>query len=243
MIANYRSKEHNRNILVPGFGGKTLAIWAAKHFLAIWAILFAVVMIVKALFGLSGTIWDIWYIAAAPFMFVWPLVEPIGTEYGETAARIVWVGAIAGIYIGLDVALWMVIRSVQRAGAMVGRVDGEPGLGLRGRIDLSVAWLVRYGLSLWAIVTAAALFFGFGFDMDFYEPNIKGLIFYGGLILSLPIWPLIYLAGQAGLDLEDPVSRGVALSCFVIACVVLDIARKHKRRRHEMTQHRQSPGG
>lgn len=235
--------EHNGNISVAKFGGKSLVIWAARHFLATWAILFAVVMIVKALFGLSGTIWDIWYIAAAPFMFVWPLVEPIGIEYGETAARIVWVGAIAGIYIGLDVALWMVIRSVRRAGAMVGRVDGEQGLGLRARIDLSIAWLVRYGFSLWAIVTAAALFFGFGFDMDFYEPNIKGLIFYGGLILSLPIWPLIYLAGHAGLDFEDPVSRGVALSCFVTACVALDIALKRKRRRREIARHRQSSAG
>jgi hypothetical protein len=218
-----------------------LVIWAAKHFLATWGMVLAIAMIVYAMFGISVSVFDIWYITAAPFMFVWPLVEPIRAQYGETAAGMVWAGAIAGIYLGLDFTLWGVIRSGRRGAAIASRTGGEQGFWLSDRIDLIVCWLVRYGISLWAIVTATALFFGFGFHMDFYAPNIKGVIFYGGLMLALPIWPLIYVALDAGLDVSDPLTRGVALSCFVIACLALDIAIKRKRRRLEAMRDRQPP--
>jgi hypothetical protein len=209
-----------------------LVIWIARHFLASWGILFAIVTIVKTLLGLSGSIMDIWFMTAAPFMFVLPLVvDPVRAAFGEVAGTVVWADTIAGIYVGLDAALWALIQSARRARAIASRTDGKPELGLRDRIDLSMAWLVRYGFSLWAIVTSAALFIDFGLHADFYEPNLKGLIVYGSLILALPIWPLMYIAGHLGLDLEDPVVRGVALSCFVIACVALDIAIKRWRRK------------
>jgi hypothetical protein len=74
------------------------------------------------------------------------------------------------------------------------------------------------------------LFIGYGLRVDFYEPNIKGFIVYAGSILALPLWPLIGGADAMGLDMEDPLSRAVALSCFVIVCAAIEFAVRRRGR-------------
>ena len=200
--------------------------WAARHFLATWGIVFAIAMIVTAVFGLSGSIGDIWFISAAPFMFVVPVAKSVGAEYGESVGNAFWVASITAIYVALDVALWTVIRTVRRAKAIeAGHEPGRAGWDLLG-----VAWLARHWFSLWAIVTAIVLFIGFGLRADFYEPNIKGLIIYGGFILALPLWPFFAIAEPMGVDLSDPLSRGIALSCFVVVCIAIEFAVRRRGR-------------
>jgi hypothetical protein len=162
-------------------------VWTLKHFLASWGIVFAVAMIVMGVFGLSGSIGDVWFLTAAPFMFVVPLAQAVGSEYGEIAERVVWVGSITAIYIGMDVALWTVIRWVRRTKAAASQVDRGRVPGPASRVLLGVAWLLGHWFPLWAIVTAVALFIGYGLRVDFYEPNIKGFIVYAGSLLVLPL--------------------------------------------------------
>lgn len=217
-------------------------VWAAKHLLATWGVLFSIVMIVKAVFGWSGSIGDIWFMTSAPFMFMIPVAKLVGAEYGEIAGNTFWVGSVTAIYILLDIVLWTVIRSVRRANATLARIDDKQQQQPQpaSRMAFGLVWLGQHWFSLWAVVTAIALFTSYEFRIDFYAPNIKGLITYGGIILALPILPFLAIASQAGLEMQDPVSRGIALSCFVIACIVLEFEVKRRRRRLAMARESQS---
>jgi hypothetical protein len=78
------------------------------------------------------------------------------------------------------------------------------------------------------LITAISLFVGFDVKTDFYQPNLRGTILYGGLILALPIWPLFRVLHDAGVDMVDTTARAAVLACFVIICIVLDFAIKRQ---------------
>jgi hypothetical protein len=94
--------------------------------------------------------------------------------------------------------------------------------------DLPSALVVRYAFPLWAVITAAGLFYSMDFSGDPYEPSIDATIWYGSFLLAVPLWPFLVVAGKA---MEDPVIRAIVLSCFVIACIVADQVIKRQIRK------------
>lgn len=172
-------------------------------------------------------------------MFVWQLVDPVAQRYGDQVGDVIGIGLVACIYMGMDVVLWTVIRSGRRGAALRRRGKGEQSLGILDRIDLISALIVSHAFPLWALITAAGLYFGAGFKIEFYEPSIRATIAWGSMILALPILPLLGAVRQSFFN--DPTTRAVVLSAFVVACVIIDLAVKRqirKRRAQRVAQRR-----
>lgn len=208
--------------------------WPARHFLVTWAMIFVVVTVAAELGVRSSLTWTIWFLAFAPFAFVVPFVEQLFQPY-EDVVDIVAAAVVVCIYIGLDVALWAVIRSSRRGIALRQRGDNErTTIGLRDGIDLVSAWIVRHAFPLWGLTVGVLQFFAIGLDtggIGFYQPNLRGAVLYGGALLSLPVLPLFSIVESAGVNLKDPASRAVVMTVFVILCVILDILIKQHLRK------------
>jgi hypothetical protein len=200
-------------------------IWLAKHFVLTWGLVYLSVRIAFAISGQGARTFGIWHLTAAPFMFLWPVAEWVDRAYGHAAAGLTLGVLVACIYAGLDFVIWTIIRSARR-NALASKA-GQHNLGVGGMLDLASALIVRYAFPLWAVITAAGLFYSMDFRGDPFEASIDATILYGSYLLAVPLWPFLAVAGKA---MQDPVIRAIVLSCFVIACVIADQLIKQKIR-------------